>query len=877
MKKRPPFIAEKLFEFFTGYDEDNEYGSTLKELYSIKRKKGGRLISGLWYWKQALFAIGQFNWHVLFYFFVMFRNYVKITFRNLKSQKISSIIIILGFSLGLSSCLLIYLYVADDLSYDKFHINKDSIYRIVRITNNPDGTELRRHHQLPHPVSGELSAFFPEIKHFSRFKDGEGVVSCGNIKFNESIYMADPDFFKIFTFPLISGNPETALRKDNSIVLTQKYAVKLFGENTPAGKTLTLIFGNNKKDFIVTGIVKNPPENSTIKFNILVNIKNYAVYWPYRGNPLNSWQNFSTPFYVLLDNDTSPAYIKPKFKNFYNQYFGWYTDRQRNRNGWKSEENPLTFDLQKLTDIHLDPSLAGGTDPKNPLILSGIAYIILLIGCINYSNLSAGMSWFRLKEIGMRKAFGAGRQQLVRQFWCESLIITVISLILAIVITKTFLPLFNDLTGKILSINSLFTLNNILVLSFSLILISIFSTIYPAIIITKYKITDILKRNLKIGNKKSLTKLLVILQFSFSILLIAAAVIFENQLNFLFQKDVGFQKDGLFIIDIQENEDNDRNRVVNFFKNEASGKPDILSVTVSTTNFGDFSAWTSVRKEGKEINFMLSRIDRDFVKTMGMDIIEGRDFSAGFASDKDGALINEAFMKELNYKLPVGKAIDEKSDRYPSDFKIIGILKDFNFQSLHNKIFPAMFYVSNKGWNYKYMIVRINQNNIKESLAGLKNTWERIQPEKPFIYSFLDDVYDSRYFSEKKWHSIIRLSSFFALLISCMGIFGLTSISLNTRIKEFGIRKVLGAGFTDISNLILKEYGILIIAANIIAWPAAYYVMTKWIQNFAYRIDIGFIPFFTAAAIALLLTLITISYHIFKSAASNPVDSLRNE
>ena len=855
------------------HDFEYTIGIYEQSYLDIKRQKG-KLSAYLWLFLQLFLAVPAFLKMKWAGGMAMVKNYTKAGLRTIRRKKICSLMNILGLSLGFACCILTYVYVAHELSFDRFHENGDSLFRLIRINHNPDGSLLSRHHQFPMPMGPELEDYFPEIKYSTRYKGGEGVVRYKDAMFKEYIDMADPQFFDIFTFPFVSGDPHTAIMDDHSIVLTKSYALKYFGKEDPIGKTITVTFGKNRKDYIVTGVAKDIPQNSTIRFNILMNISNYASYWPYGGgNPLTFWSNFNAHYYLLLNQGALKMSIEKKFPSFYDQYFSWYSQRIN----WDGKGNPFSIVLQKMREIHFDPGLYGGTNPAVYNILMGIALIVLVIACFNFINLTTGMSTVRSTEIGVRKVLGAGKKQLILQFWSESIVVSCISMGAGVFLALLLFPRFNEFIGKQIAFKDSINILTVIVFIMLPLTAGILSGIYPGLVMTDFNILDTLKGKLKLGGKRIFTKSLIIMQFSLSVFLIISAVILGNQIRFMINKDPGFTKDGLLVIDIMENEEEDKDRIVELFRNRAIQHAGVLGLSVSTTNFGDFSAYSSIEKENKRIGFLDNTIDFDFMGTLGLNIVQGRDFSKEYSSDRDGVIVNQRFVEKLGYESPLGKTIGESAKGFPYDLKIIGVVEDFNFSSLHNEIDPAIFHIQPGNWGYRYLLARISTSNISDTLKRLEANWEEIQPEKPFVYKFLSEVLEDHYKTEKRWEGIVQISSLLAMGIACMGIFGLTSITINQRVKEIGIRKVLGAKFIQLVTLLAKDFVILVGTANFIAWPIAYYAVHKWLQNFAYRIDIEIWIFILCGVLSLLIALLTISYQSIKAATANPVDSLRYE
>ncbi|MFC1725036.1 ABC transporter permease [candidate division KSB1 bacterium] len=863
-----PKIGKLLLKKFTRSENQLAVMGDFEEEYLAVYKEKGIVLAWMWYWIQVFksfpsFFINHFIWSK-----AMFKNYLKTAFRNLKKQKVLTLINVLGLSIGIAACILIYLHISDEISYDGFHKKSDRIYRIVTGNHNPDGSLNRSSYLVPAPVGDELTNYFSEFEKSVRIFYDRVVVRFADEIHSERITFADRDFFNVFSFELIKGNPWTALDNDNSIVLKENKAVKYFGNEDPLGKTMTLSYGNYKKDFIVTGVCKEVPGNSSVGFDILANVETPKVY---EKMLFSSWGGFTTRTFVLVKENVSLNGIDEKFSSFIKQYLSSAVESAKQRGSWKnsnSDKSPYSFSLQNIKDIHLDPNIRGGTDPRNLVILTGIALIILLIACINFMNLSIGNASGRFKEVGVRKIIGAERKQLIAQFWTESILLAFMSVIFGLLLAVLIFPAYNNLTGKSFNVYDIIKINNLAGIAAVFVLASIFSGSYPALLMSGFMPVQILQGKLKIGGKNLLTKSLVILQFALSAFLIISTLVMGQQIRFMLNKDLGYEKNGLIIIRLQQDNDKDARRLKNIFKENVIRYPGIKSVAATSIPFGDGPAGTTLTIEGKEIEFCFYNADFDYVNTMGLEIKEGRDFSSGFSTDSSAALVNEAFVKEAGLKNPSGLTIE--------NITIIGVVKDFNFESLHNKIGPAVITpVSFIPINT--MLVRINPSNITSTLRILQNTWKDIQPDKPFIYSFHDDDLKELYDSEIKWQTIILYASIAAFLIACMGILGLMTISISRRIKEIGIRKVMGAGVMQIIGLLVKNYVFLVLTANILIWPAAYFAMNRFLENYHYRVEISIFYFLFSGILSLVIAVSTISYIAVRTANMNPVDSLRYE
>jgi putative ABC transport system permease protein len=504
-------------------------------------------------------------------------------------------------------------------------------------------------------------------------------------------------------------------------------------------------------------------------------------------------------------------------------------------------------------------------------ILSGIAFIVLFIACINFTNLSIGRASTRSLEVGMRKVLGAERHQLIRQFWGEFLAITGIAVVAAFVLAELMLPTFNRLSGRSLSLGGIFQPVQILFLLILFIIVGIASGSYPALVMSGFRPVEILRGKLKIGGKKPLTRALVVVQFALSIFLIIATIIMGRQIHFMLTADPGFNKEGVVVVQTQESEAEPSNTLMKFFRERMIQQPNIISISGSSTRLGDVGVYP-FEKDGREILVYQNRVDYDFFKTMGIEVVQGRTFSPEFATDKEGVVVNEKLLKDLEIEDPLGKPLKG----YSMPLTIIGVVRDYVFEDFRNSILPALHHNA-PTWRIRQMLVRISSENISGTLAMLEKTWKDIQPDKPFQYSFLDDTLEAMYNEEKRWGAIVGSSSALAVLIACMGIFGLTSIAVNRRTKEIGIRKILGASIPQIIDILIREFFWLVGIANIISWPLAYFAMKTLLDNFHYRITLGPQYFILAGVLSFAIAVLTTIFLATRAAIADPVDSLRYE
>ena len=806
----------------------------------------------------------------------MIQNYLKIAIRNLLRHKGHSFIKIFGLSIGISACILIYLFVVDELSFDKFHENGDRLYRVVQVRYDKETEkETGRQQFMPTPIGPELQKSFTEIECQTRYVGGSGVVQYQDKIFNETLSLADSSFFKMFTFPLAYGDSETALSDDHHVVLSQSIAKKYFGEKEPLGRILTITFGQFNKDFTVTGVAEDPPFNSTLQFDIVIHFNNLPVVM---NNPtiLENWDRWYCPFYVRTQPNVSTEQVEERLDQFCKQYYSAQIQRYINE-GF----DPFTFGLQKVKDMHLDSRMVGNRGLFPSYILSAIALAILLIACVNFMNLSIGLSSVRSMEVGMRKVLGADRRQLIVQFLYEALLISFLAILLALVFAELLLPGFNTLSGKQMTLSPLLKEGNIAILLAIAFLAGLFAGSYPALVMSAFRPVEIMKGKLRVGGRTTLTKGLVVFQFTLSVILVISAIILGRQVSFMVSRDPGYVSEGLVVILTQENRKEESERLYRRFRNEILPYGRIQGITASNREFGIFLPGSALELGEREIFYRFNRVDPYFLSTMKFALRQGRDFSSNIVTDRDAVIVNERFMEELGPDYQMGHVLGDMSKGFPYNCRVVGVIEDCHFESLRSEIEPLLLYVG-QGFapnrdRFSRIIVRVETGSIKETMDFLGRAWEKTQPNKPFMYYFQEDALENLYNQEKRWSAIVRHASVFSILLACLGILGLTSVTLSRRVKEIGIRKVLGASVGQIIYLAIREFVILIAIANVIAWPVVFFVMRKVLQNYPYRIDIGPQYFLFAGVISVLLAVFTILYISVKAALQNPVKSLRYE
>lgn len=800
----------------------------------------------------------------------MFVHYLKTALRNLLRQKSYSIINIGGLAIGMSVCILILSYVFFELSYDKFHEKSDQIYRVgldatvggntmnLAVTSAPMGEALRQD--------------FPEVIANTRLSISESQeLSIGERKFiQKDILYTDSSFLDVFSFKLIQGSRNEVLLHPKSIVLTESCAKKFFGDNDAIGEIIRI---NDRTSFKVTGIMEDVPPNSQLQFELLVSmdIRDPKSSF-YRQN---NWGNISMYSYVLLEKNTDYLKLEEKFDEF------------KVRHTQQLIDIGVHFDLflQPLTDIHLYSELERETNNSGDItyvyLFSAIAIFILFIACINYMNLASARSFKRAKEVGMRKIHGAVRPQLIGQFLGESVIFSILAFIISLVIVQITLPMFNDLVYQHDSSIDLFS-NKFTLLGFFVaitFIVGILAGSYPAFYMSSFSPIVALKGEKLKGKKKSLLRnILVVLQFSIAVALIICTSVIYTQINYMQNKDLGFDGENRIVIPLRSESLRNKSEVL---RNEFRSLSNVEMVSISNSAPGYGMNGSGYLPEGADATTPViiynGTIDDQFIETMDMKILEGRNFSHEFGTDTLSVLINEELAKRYNWDEPIGKKLSVLAgDSMPNtDFKVVGVLKNFHFMSLLTKVEPYAYHYQQS--NMRNLILKLNAKNKEVALKQIEEKWAELSNNAPFDYMFIDENFEETYISYIRMGKLFTAFTLIAIFVACIGLFGLASFLTEIRTKEIGIRKVQGAGIFSILRLLNTDFIKWVVVANIVAWPIAYYYMTEWLANFSYPISLSWMNFALGAVLSIFIALVTVSYQSLKAALRNPVESLRYE
>lgn len=798
----------------------------------------------------------------------MIRSIFKIAFRNLGRNKIYSLINVSGLSIGIACCLLITLYVKDELSFDQYHTKIDRMYRVVQQFGGPAPTSPEEYQVWGcYPIGPALQDEFPEVEKVVTFSGSQSILfQHGDKRFQEhNVYFADSTVFDVFSWNLVKGNPKEALKGYGKVVLTESMAKKYFGNEDPIGQLINV---DNSKEllFTVSGVV-DVPANSHFQFDALLSM---ATFKQIRPEIFDSWDYVDFYTYFMAPADLDMNSFRAKVPAFLDKRI--------------PKDTRYFFDIERVSEVYFHSRAMRQPGPVGSLaniyVFSTIAVFILLIACINFMNLSTARSMDRAKEVGVRKSLGAQRRGLITQFLSEAMLLSFIATILAVTMASASLPLFEAISGKRFTLDILLT-NQIIVSLFGLsILVGLLAGSYPALLLSRFKPALVLKGSFRNSSEGSfLRKGLVVFQFSLSVVLIAGSLIVFSQLSHLRSQNTGYTKDQMMVLDFGWDEKVQNE--INVVKNSLATIPSVISVSAQRTVPGGFfpKAGTQIQREGREMemnNADLYEIDYDFISNFGIEIVAGRDYSRDRVSDSSKAMIvNEAAAKFWGYSNPED-IIGKKFDQWGKQGEIIGVVKDFNYRSLHHAVEPLALRLSPQ-YSTSSIALRVNGKDINKTIAEVERVWSEVAPQRPFIYSFLDDTFNTQYQSDVRFGQLFTVFAGLAVFIACFGLFGLTTYTVEQRTKEIGIRKVLGASVTSIITLLSKDFMKLVAIAIVVALPVAWYAMDSWLADFAYRISIGAMMMIIPAIAVIFMALAVVAAQAFRSATTDPVKALRTE
>jgi putative ABC transport system permease protein len=759
------------------------------------------------------------------------------------------------------------MFIKEEFSFDRFHKNGDAIYSVVKTDHHFN--IMRRYIEVN--TGPDIKEFFPEIEYSVRFTPYNVIVRREESLFQELCHFADKDFFKMFSFGLIRGDGENALASLGNVVLTDSLARKYFGREDPVGKILTISFGEIEDDYMVSGVAEDVPSHSSLQFKMLMNIKELnKVYGPDELTNRN-WSLANT--FIQLKKGVSPRVLEARLPAFFEQNFSPLIEDRKKRGSWNKQGPTITLWLQNIEDIYMHSQGIEGqkeSQVSRSYILGGIGLLILFIACINFTNLAIGRASTRTGEIGVRKILGAGRKDLIRQFWGESFLIVFLSMTIALISGLLLLPLFNRLADKNFLEKDVLTIPNLALFGVAVVFIAMLAGLYPGLVLSRIQPARIMRGAFKIGGRSLLTRFLIVVQFSAAIFLVISTLTLSKQVRYILNKDMGYDREGVVVINTFERRNYDVNaHIFDVFETEAQSLPFIKSVSGCVFPLSAEMGHGKLTFNEKRLDFSFTSVHYNFFDTMGIKFVSGTDFPRQLSDEVEPLIVNESFVKAYEIENPIGTWLNPET-------QIIGVVEDFHFWTLKEKIRPTIIELSRRS-GPRNLLVRIDMSDVSRALAGLEGIWKKVQPNKPFDFTFEDDIFQEKYAEEKRWKGIVLYSSLFSILISCMGLIGIMTLVTSRRIKEIGIRRVLGAPITKICILLTRKHLFLVAVSNLIAWPLGYYFMSKWLGSYAYRTTIDAEIFLLAGLLTLIVSTATIGAQVFRAASANPVDSLRYE
>lgn len=805
----------------------------------------------------------------------MLKNYIKTAWRNLWKGRVFNIMNIIGLSVAVACCIMIFLTVYYEFSYDKFHTNLDKIHQFYFTKNGAE--KMEKATSMPAPLTPAVKAEYQDIKYITRMNNGGTIVGYGDKQIEESIRFVDQDFLKMFTFPVVKGDNTSPLKDLNNVVISEFAATAIFGKANPIGKSIELNYSGVPRTFVVSAVVKDFPQNSSINFDLLLRFEN-AI--DYQAN-MKSWDHHDHNVFVQLNDNVEPAAFETRLQSFVKKTFKTtIADMKRDGARPDAQGNVYTLNLLPFADNHFNTELVGleGNSVSKIYVMAllAIGIFILVIACINFVNLSVARAFTRAREVGVRKTLGAGKWQLLTQFWIETLLVCLFALVLGIIMANFALPGFKATFRSQVSMSMLLQPVQLAVIIGLFILITIIAGLYPALLMMRYKTVMVLKGTVNTVKPGKVRNILLVTQFSLSTLLIVCTLITWQQINYFKNKPLGYSKDEVVSIPVGNSVNGAR--ALELFRNQLNGQPGVVAVSGAYDNMGngkDGSTRTSIvgfTYKGHDIRTNIQGVSYNYAKTMGIQIIDGRDFSREYATDSNAVVINEKMAAQLGGKNVVGTYLP-MDDKKPS--LIVGVMKNFHFRSLRSEIEPLTLVLS--GYEMNYIFVKVKPQNLSQTFNMIERKWKQTFPNADFQGSWINENTERQYKAEQRLSTIFISGAVIAIIISCIGLLAISFMIMVQRTKEIGIRKVLGANIAGLVLLLSRDFLKLVLLAAVIAFPVAWWLMNQWLQSFVYRIDIQWWIFALAAFIAVFIAFITVSFQSVKAALANPVRSLRSE
>ncbi len=879
---KPPPLLEKILQRFLSAQDRESLCGDFEEIYNDIFAQRGKAEARIYYFKQIFSCLRRYIVYALLWRAHMLVKSFHFAIRKLKRLQLTSTINIAGLAIGLAFFSLLVTFIRDELTFDRFHEKSDRIY--ILTSEFQDRFNCGSHHF----IAEMLKAEYPEVDATLRLAMNYKPIRWENKTTVKEILFSDPEFFDFFTFPLSGGNPNLVLADPYHIVITSSMARTFFGSSDPLGKTLSILLRGEYRDFIVSGVIDGIPNNSSLQFDCIVPYPHVfdATEIDPNNNDFVTLPLFTSTLLELSDENTVES-LRKKLPDFSNRIYG---------DMWRRVKMDLPkqgFDLMRLPDFHLgdvnSQIFSSHSRPVYSFILSGIALLVLLLACFNSVNLSLAHSANRYKEMGIRKVIGARREQLVSQLMTESLLSGCASLLLGILLACFLIPPFSSLTGKDLELSALFHPQTLLIVILAVLLISLITGIYPARSFSRFPAAELFRGRFRFRQRGFFSKIMIVFQFGVSLVFVTGTLVMVRQLRFMSAADLGYEKEGILIVNMQTHPDRpeEGKNLIQIFRNELRSDPGVLSVSADsgTVGFGYGGVTRRYDKNGEEYIVESFMIDAQYREILEIPLIAGRDLSSDRPIDiMEGILVNETFVREFGLVDPIGKrfsdfATDKLPEVYTFDPVIVGVIGDFHLYSFHVPIAPMAFGLRSflPIERLRNILVKVTPGEEATVLKRLEGIWKRLRPELPFSHIFLDDALKREYARERSWGRIVGYSAGFALFIACMGLFGLTAVNVIRRTKETGIRKVLGATQADVLFLFSRDLLKWVAVSNLLSWPVAFIMARKWLDGFAYRIEIGVWMFLATGVLTFLIAGLAISWHVLKAVFADPVHALRYE
>lgn len=859
----------ELSEFILG-DLEEQY-SEYQTIYSRRKAKWKIFWDSLLFLRPGILLRNKLRHS---YKIIMLTTHIKIGLRSIGKQKLYSSINAIGLGIAIAFSTLIYLYIQDEKSFDQWHTYKERIFRI----NSVDYDKLwssepkTRHAYVQTPLAIALREEAPEIEKVTRFNAGGlAILKTDDQVFSEEISFTDPEFFQMFDFDILYGNSSKLLKEKYDIVISETASQKYFGDKNPVGNSIEIELYGSVNNFTISGVIEDAPHNSSIDYRDIIMRQEIQ---PYYENNLSQWRSRNNPTFVQLHNINQVDQLRESLKNIDLKYY-YPTQSEVDEETYIKNYRPI-YDVTSLEDIHMENEVSFHkvSDPLYTWILSGIGFLILSIACINYVTLSIASSARKRLEVGIRKTVGSSRKELISQFMIESLLLSILSMAIAALLIIIFLPLFNEFSGKAIDFTESLP-ETLLALTIFSISIGIIAGIYPAIFLSGFKPMAMLKNHGSSRFSSSWTKPMVGFQFLISASLVICSLVMNRQMNFITSKDLGFSDDQVLVIPTHTGYNDDGEKILNRFKQAISAHPTIHSVTGTSTSFA--RGWS---RNGYTIDeeyhlAYVYRVDHDYINTLKMSLAEGRNFDPERISDKERSIIvNEALVKDIGWDNPIGERLNWRDSL---GHEVIGVVKDYHFLPLTNEIEPLILGIGDHTGKIFNILVKIDGKDLQGGIAAIQTIWEEVSEGKPFDYNFMDEDIDSQYASFTKWSSIMGVTTLFAILIACLGLFGLAGVTTINRTREIGIRKAMGAEVKHILIMINRPYLIISLISFLIAAPLSWMTMEKWLSEFQYGINLEGSYFIISFVSMTLFALLTVSFHSFKASMINPAETLKTE